>query len=254
MDNITLKNMIELYDKSTELLKDVAINHHDSLSKQVKAKMLVTAMYKKDNEFCKSLFNVYSLPEILIACEIMDAKRKITKLKNKLNQTDKIKKDIIKLEKLNEGLNISLTGSVSQFIKKFWIKNIPANTLEYWVICKYSVDKWKKLNDLIHFSACDFAIERFYDYVVYNNFFIYLGYEYDELINNPMYKFLVSKNINLEDAIELITKYKLTYNFVKEDKLLKKYIDNDSIKKIFNYKINKIIVPDYDFDQICVNI
>ena len=241
MDNITLKNMLELYDKSKELLKDIAINHYESLSKYVKAKLLVTALYKKDNIFSKSLFNIYNLPVILLACEILDSKRVLKQLNKKTKKTN----EIVKLNKLNEGINIFLTTSIANFIKKEWIKKIPINTLEYWIICKYPVNKWVKLNNLIHFCNNDFASKLFYNYIIDNKY--YLDYDFNP--HNHLHNFIKHKNINIDEAIDIITKYNLSYNFVKNHPALKKYINNDSVTKLFN-NINNININ--ESNQICI--
>lgn len=206
--------------------------------------------------------HMYKLPEVLKTCEILDSRRKIvevTKEIGKLTQQGAKNRKISKLKnkldynrKLNEGISFSLTRSKSNLIKKYWIKNISQENLEFYALSyENELKYWKQLADLLHVKPSDFKLDWFL------NFIYTKEAPEDSIVTN-------CKKLTDETAFDIISKYKPSYNYVRRleltltdqiKELIASYTDLstliwwlEELRTLKNDKIiiNKLVECDYN--------
>ena len=220
-------------------------------------KVIAVAVHLFEKDFCNYLFTLSSvtLPSILKACEILDSRRLINQLKNKLDQYKKykikpkkskisiIQNKLKLLEILNPEKEFSLTSSKIKIFKK-WVNNIPKDKLEFYALT-YDLKYWKELADTLHLKSTDFVCEWFVNYV-YNK-----PIPEDCIVN-------VCKKINQTTVDDYITKYKPDFNFIKNLKLklnneskleMVKYTNIDTVLWWFD-EVKTQSVADYLVNQI----
>src|SRR3972149_3028244 len=125
------------------------------LTTLTKAKILTISLFRKDKKLSKFLliFGNYSVYDILKTCHILSSYKKISKLKNQLEEgkrmhidkykINEIENDIKSWENLNEGfINLVLDEQNKKFIKKYW--NINSNF--------YDSNIWLDINFFLDFS------------------------------------------------------------------------------------------------------
>lgn len=148
----------------------------------------------------------YKLPEVLRACQILDSRRSSAQIKKKLNgsrdKNGKLQCELNNLEKITDNyLEFSLTKSKSKMIKKYWISQIPADKLEFYVL-SYDLSYWKILADLLHLKSSDFKLDWFLNYV----------YTLTAPIGSTVH---ACKSMTTDNSLEIISKYKPDYNFIR---------------------------------------
>lgn len=192
-----------------------------------KAKILVASLLRNDKELSKFLLSnkKYDLPVIVKCCDILDSKRLLKQLNEKTKNIhdkkmlSKHKSKISNLQKLNEGLDMSLSKSKINFIKSNWIQKIPKNDLEILALI-YPVSYWKKLIDILHLKSSDLQLQWFTSYVCNKE------YPDDSIISSSII-------INVNNFKNIIEKYKIPYDYLRINH-----------KQLLSYE-NKNIVFDY---------
>lgn len=127
-----------------------------------KSRILAVLLQRRDAERFKKLHSVLDLPEVVRACEILDAGRLQRQIEKKIAAhptSSKLNKKKILAEELKEGnKNMSLSLSKIKIVKE-WVKNLPKDKIEYRAML-FAPDLWRKLADLCHLNPkTDFADE-----------------------------------------------------------------------------------------------
>jgi hypothetical protein len=241
------------------------LDSHANLPSIILSKVLACALSINDNLHAKRLVEnqMYRLPEVLKACEILDSRRKIAELTRKIDKItkqgakgSKIGKLKTKLDystKLNETNTFSLTKSKINFIKKHWVRKISKENLEFYAL-SYELGYWKQLADLIHVKPDDFQLSWFMNYV-YGN-----PAPDDSIVSS-------CKKLTTKTAFDILSKYKPSYNYIRRlgltlddptKELIVDYTDIAQIiwwldelrtPKVDQMIINRLVESDYKVDM-----
>ncbi len=254
LEEATLKEHIDCQNNSyTEYITNlllIMIKHKVNLSIIKKARILAGALARNDKGLAKFLLDNYNyvMPEILKTCEILDSRRYSTSLKKKLvkikkdkKRAGKLKSIIANLEKLHEGLQISLTKSKIEFIKVNWIQKLSANDLENCTI-QYPTNYWKSLIDLLHAKPSDFQLNWFTSYIFTN----------ECPVESLAYK---CSHINKDNIASIVSTYKPSYSYLRTQH--KKLLDENVKKLVAEYtEISEILNhwEDFNTSDIYMNV
>lgn len=217
-----LLTIVSFYENQKEIFKNVIINFLNTntiLHSSILAKILACCLGMADKELSILLCDnqMYKLPEILKTCQILDSRRYLKQLKLKLENKSNSKKigfvqsEINNISQLNLNYDkFSLTKSKIKMIKQLWVNKIPANKLEFYAL-SYDLNIWKDLANLLHLKSEDFQLNWFLKYV------------YGTEPPNDTIVF-ACRNISaitpLETIMEIVIKYKPSYNFIRNSKMV----------------------------------
>ncbi len=139
-------------------------NINVSISKR--AYILAAAMHRMDRELCKLLMSDYRKydPRVIHkTCKILDSRR----LRRMLEKKQAAPTQALEyLDKLNDGVYVSLTNSKCMMIRKLWIRNIEPEDL---VLTKATLKMWRKIIDYTHPKPSDFQLSTFVENVFRND-------------------------------------------------------------------------------------
>lgn len=215
-----LDTLVSYFDNNKLEFCEVIINFVNSntqLHSSMFAKILACMLGKNCNPMTQLLLNsqLYKLPEILKTCEILDSRRLLAQLEKKLGTLSeknkkmrgKIQSQINNTKQLNPSFfEFSLTKSKIKVITNNWVNKIPKDKLEFYALA-YELDPWKNLANLLHLKPSDFQLDWFLNYV----------YGGQPPTDSVVY---ACKNITSNNALELISKYKPDYNFIRSTKVV----------------------------------
>lgn len=249
MEESSLKEHIDNQNNNyTEYITNlllIIIKYNINLSIIKKARILASSLVRRDNELTKFLLDNYNytMPEILKTCEILDSRRYSKSLKKKLEKIKdkkritKLKSIISNLEKLHEGLQISLTKSKIEFLKINWIHKLSKEELENYTI-QYPIKYWKNLIDLMHLRSDDFQLNWFTSY-------IFTGEAPHDSLTYKCY------NINKDTINDIVTFYKPSFSYLRTHH--KKLLNNTVINIVVGYtSIYEILNHWDDFNKDCI--
>ena len=125
-----------------------------SITNVNKARIVTTLLQHKDRITLRQLYKYIDLPEMVKACEVLDANRWIRQMEKKVvNKGRKgyhLKNKINLVKESLEGLyELSLTSSKTKLVKE-WIHQLSKNDIEYRALM-FPNTLWKQLADLNHF-------------------------------------------------------------------------------------------------------
>jgi len=180
-----LKEHFQAYNQDanryTEAILEVLINFPKSVTITNKARALVVLIQNKDRANFTRLHPHLDLPEVLKACEILDANRHVRQIevsiRNKLARQVELKTaypttrhlaafqreidDLVVL--VEEHFDLTLTSSKIRMVQE-WTRSIDPAKLEYRAIL-FPTDQWRKLADLCHLNPVkDFQLAWFLRY------------------------------------------------------------------------------------------
>ena len=145
------------------------------LQTNVKAKLLCTVLHLKMWNVCWYLLQLanysFGVPEVLRALKMLDSPRKLGQLERKLAKLVENKAKPSSQQKVGvligevkeyyvEGQTTKLTSSISNFIKKEWVRKIGSSDLNFFRLHLPS-QPWIELADILHLSPKDFQVEWF---------------------------------------------------------------------------------------------
>uniref|UniRef100_A0A6C0EPW5 TROVE domain-containing protein n=1 Tax=viral metagenome TaxID=1070528 RepID=A0A6C0EPW5_9ZZZZ len=187
LNDTPLKEHISSYQRDrntyTSAVREVFANteYNRSVSNLNKGRVVATLLHHKDNASFRGAVK-FDLPEILLGCQMLDARREIKQIAKKIgnieakivdapkNNARKLKhrrkhlKDRkSKLENLYEGEpGLSLTSSKIELVRA-WVRNLTSDQLMYRALI-FHRKPWRELADLCHFNPKDFALDWFLKY------------------------------------------------------------------------------------------
>ena len=261
----SLKNHFVNYDDNPDnyfndvlkIFKDEVLKRNTT--KTVKANILTTLIQRKDIERFKILYEHLDIPEVLGACNILDANRFKRQLERQLNKTPdskRIKKTIKQLDHLIDGvIGLSLNSSRINIIKG-WVNFLTPSRLEYRALL-FNLDSWKKLCDLLHLNPeKDFSLKWFQPYcygkpaplgTIVNDFNNLTNDNFIELYNKHKFdyeivrtKFIVAEKKSKKSKKNAITKSKNVLSM--NDQTKKVIIDKENINTVLWY-LDELINP-----------
>ncbi len=214
-DNISLKDHYDAQNTNKTVYKSTLCSILDKkadITKSSRSRILAAACAHKDYAWFFELLEisqVFTLPCILKALELLDAGRKKREIEKKINRLEKqgtakkrkinhIKAQIHELER-EEHIG-SLSGSLSKKIR-MWVNNFSEDNLEYFAL-NMPKHLWKNLANLVHFNPKDFKLSWFLDYIY--------GKEAPE--DSVCF---VASSMTQENIIPILTKYKIPYSYIK---------------------------------------
>lgn len=136
-----------------------------------KSRVLFTLLLNTDHVEFSKLYPYLELADVLKACEMLDAPRRMRQLQRKLEKDPNSKKLSVLLKKhvdaMNEvlfvdreGRKISFTSTRADMIS-LWTRQIPASKLEYMAMM-FDTTQWRRLADLCHFDpVSEFKLDWF---------------------------------------------------------------------------------------------
>lgn len=176
----------------------------------VKSQILVVLLQNKDKESFRSLHKFLDLPEIVRACEILDAGRFLRQIKEKLKKSPESKKFITRVTQLSsliDGLadeNLSFSLSKIKIVKQ-WIHSLTKDQIEYRALLFPSTTLWKKLADLTHLNptkdfpeGCDWFLPHCFGKTLPD----------DNIVNR-------FKTMTYDNFAELYDKYNFAYEIIR---------------------------------------
>jgi hypothetical protein len=227
-----LKHQKENYYEYISILLSL-FNCGIDLAMLTKAHVITAALARNDKELATRLLSMeqFGLLEVLKMCKILDSKRyikqltkkvnKLTSLNAKKNKIAVVKRELDAVSKFNSDINVnlSLSGAKAKFIRDNWVKKIPKEKLELDAMM-LPMDYWKQLSNFIHIKASDFQLNWFLAYVYGTPAPV------DSILHN-------CKNINNTNALDIMTKYKPNYNYIRQlNKDQKCFTMTDTIKRV----------------------
>ena len=262
--NYSLQEHFKRYDEDTSkyiedlfrLFSDNILNKTTSLS--VKSHILTVILQRRNTDIFRKLHSFLDLPEIVKACEILDAKRFKSQTQRKLEKypnSKKLSKRINDLDILLEKRDdLSFSLSKIKMVKE-WVRSLSREKIEYRAIM-FSTDLWKKLADLTHLNPkTDFAescswflpycfgeklpegcIVQDYNMLNYDNF--------KELYSKHNFSFeLIRSKLNLSSPY--------TYSFLDKEKIKQikiSIVNNEDLNTIIWYWDE--LVEEYNINDV----
>jgi hypothetical protein len=189
--------------ETLRIFSDKILSRNAGLS--VKSNILAVLLQRKDEERFKKLYSHIDLPELVRACEILDASRLKRQYQAKLEKNPNYTKIRSKLPQLTEMINdvdgLSLSLSKIKLVKG-WVKSLPAEKLEYRAMM-FPTDLWKKLANLTHLNPKnDFSLDWFLEFC--------FGNPAPE--STCVYDY---QRLNCDNFFEIYEKHKFNYEIIR---------------------------------------
>eukprot|EP01115_Flamella_aegyptia_P006852 TRINITY_DN28445_c0_g1_i1.p1 TRINITY_DN28445_c0_g1~~TRINITY_DN28445_c0_g1_i1.p1 ORF type:complete len:538 (+),score=208.64 TRINITY_DN28445_c0_g1_i1:209-1822(+) len=232
VENITYQEhydaQVNTYDLYVSVLL-LLLHQGVDISKASKSRVLAAAWARKDKPlavYLLGLEEVFGLPAVLGALNLLDAGRKIRSVEKKVSRLEK--QGTVKAKKMGQLKSTindlkreahigSLSGALAKQIRK-WISKIPADKLEFYAL-SMPKEPWKELADMIHLKPDDFQLKWFLPYI--------FGQEApaESLIH-------VAADLSTETVTEVIKKFPIPYSYLR---LTVKPIPDSAKAVIANY-------------------
>jgi hypothetical protein len=177
-ENISYQEHYDFQNKQYELYVAVLLlltNQGVEISKASRPRVLAAAWARRDKHLSKFLMSkdeLFALPQVLSAINLLDAGRKKRAIEKKIARIDAQKtakaKTVGNLKSVINDLNReahigAVSGSLCKQIKK-WASLQKKEDLEFYALIMPK-DLWKELADIVHFHPTDFACPWFLEYM-----------------------------------------------------------------------------------------
>jgi len=199
------------YDTYVSVLL-LLLNQGVEISKASRPRIMAAAWSRTDRALPAYLMKkeeLFGLPQILGALNLLDAGRKVRAIEKKLARLEKqgsVKPK--KVGQLKSTINDlkrevhlgSVSGALSKLIRQ-WATEISSEKLEYYAL-NMPKGPWSELADMVHFNPKDFQCKWFLEYVFGKDA------PQDSIIN-------ISKTLTSETLIDIISKHPIPYSYLR---------------------------------------
>jgi hypothetical protein len=243
LNDNTLSVHLQEYERDnksyTDAVREVFDNteYMRSVSAPNKGRVLAVLLHKLDKFTFRNIS--FDLPEVLLACQILDARRELKQIAKKNGQIEanlidapkkkagklrRLRKHLndrkTKLETLYEGVpNLSLTSSKISLVRE-WVNTKTEDELTYRALMFHRAP-WRELADLCHFNPKDFKCDWFLKYC----------FDGKAPQDSVLYKI---KNGNAQEVARLYETNPIPYEYLR----LNKHLLNNFMKQAVASKEN----------------